>query len=608
MMRRAGSLHGFKAVYKGYLVRVTTDESHCEFQVVFYTAATSTKHEITLSAQEFFEVTGYEKGLQPLALSSTQIHMLFAHMEKNIPSLTSTPTKQNTRVGQREEMVRQASMLREAQELEANQDFLGSIEVAKRCISSARHIKASLCATDTDSGPLQDDIAKILSQAYTVMGEAHRHLGKKSKSAACFSLAAKLSPDSRISLNNFKDALEICDDTRASELLASFDLTSIREPAGFSCNSCGECCRTREIVALSPLDLFMMTRSSAMQGHNITTTLQLYRHNHFNARVLLFAVDEHGQPTCSLSPSKREEGHCRFAYPLFKQANRGVLDYEDTSEYLAFCASPFERESAQWEDKAKAEEWLHHENAMEEKYGDVIPSTTASGRQALGCMLGSSKPTECSAFPFSPELVYADHNYAALDWEDGAIVVSKGGCEGFDPSLAPSEEFPSVVPASLPGYPMTEAQERASWSPSKQHLLDDKGTPTVMDYLTRAEPELIKRMEEWRWFASLRQELREELSFDLDTLRFEGVMAHFTHIMMQAWYNFDILAKPRRPIKSYQRMKREVTIASWNVVKATKTWLATVPADKAEGAVSEEQLVEDYKNLMRRLNTLNEHN
>jgi hypothetical protein len=77
---------------------------------------------------------------------------------------------------------------------------------------------------------------------------------------------------------------------------------------------------------------------------------------------------------------------------------------------------------------------------------------------------------------------------------------------------------------------------------------------------------------------------------------------------MQAWYNFDILAKPRRPIKSYQRMKREVTIASWNVVKATKTWLATVPADKAEGAVSEEQLVEDYKNLMRRLNTLNEHN
>ena len=327
---------------------------------------------------------------------------------------------------------------------------------------------------------------------------------------------------------------------------------------------------------------------------------------HFKS-VLFFALDERGQSTCSISPSSREEGHCRFAYPLFKQASGDVLEYEDTAEYLAFCASPFEHNSDKWEDQSSAEEWLQRENAMEEKYGDVIPSTTASGRQALGCMLGRNKPTECAMFPFSPELVYTDDSYLALDWEDGAIVARKGGCEGFDPSFAPSENFPSVVPASSPGYPMTEAQERASWSPSKHGLNNDMSPPTVMDYLTRAEPELIKCAEEWRWFDSLRYELREELPVDLDSFRLEGVRAHFDYVMTQVWYNFDILAKPRRPIKSYQRMKREISIASWNVVQATKTWLATLPANASVMTLEEEgHIVEDYKNLLRRLGTLNE--
>ena len=130
-----------------------------------------------------------------------------------------------------------------------------------------------------------------------------------------------------------------------------------------------------------------------------------------------------------------------------------------------------------------------------------------------------------------------------------------------------------------------------------------------MDYLTRAEPELIKCVEEWRWFDSLRYELKKELPSDLDTSRFKGVKAHFDHVMTQAWYNFDILAKPRRPIKSYQRMKREISIASWNVVRATKTWLASVLADTRDNGFSleeEDRLVEEYMDLLRRLGTLNE--
>ena len=66
---------------------------------------------------------------------------------------------------QYEEMARQAhGMLREAQELEAKQNFLGSLEVAKQCVSSSRHIKACLRGIDADSGPLNDGITKILSQ------------------------------------------------------------------------------------------------------------------------------------------------------------------------------------------------------------------------------------------------------------------------------------------------------------------------------------------------------------------------------------------------------------------------------------------------------------
>ena len=114
-----------------------------------------------------------------------------------------------------------------------------------------------------------------------------------------------------------------------------------------------------------------------------------------------------------------------------------------------------------------------------------------------------------------------------------------------------------LYPASSPGYPMTEAQERASWSLASTQVDNEDSTPTVMDYLTRAEPELIKCVEEWRWFDSLRYELKKELPSDLDTFRLKGVKAHFDHVMTQAWYNFDILAKPRRPIKSYQRMKRD---------------------------------------------------
>ena len=55
MIRKVSPQPAFKAVYKGYLVRVTPDERQEEFHIVFYTASTSTKHEITLSAQEFLK-------------------------------------------------------------------------------------------------------------------------------------------------------------------------------------------------------------------------------------------------------------------------------------------------------------------------------------------------------------------------------------------------------------------------------------------------------------------------------------------------------------------------------------------------------------------------
>ena len=79
------------------------------------------------------------------------------------------------------------------------------------------------------------------------------------------------------------------------------------------------------------------TRSSAMQSTTYTT-LQLYRHIHFKD-VIFFALDERGQPSCSISPSSRRRGTVALPTP-FKQANGNILDYEGTAEYLAFCASP----------------------------------------------------------------------------------------------------------------------------------------------------------------------------------------------------------------------------------------------------------------------------
>ena len=479
----------------------------------------------------------------------------------------------------------------------------------------------------------------MLSQAYGVMGNSYRQLGKKSKSVACFTLAAKLNPGSNMTMDNLREALraaaveetpnvqqrffiekEVSDPSPNAHLhLNNIELKSLQDPAEFTCNSCGECCRTRKRVELSPLDLYLLTRHSILLDYFVVqNTLTLYKSKHFEG-VFHFSLDEHGQPSCALRPSAQDTGQCKFAYPLFKHptvstggAATSLLNYEDTAEYLDFYNSQYQANQEVWEDQLEAEEWLQRENDMEEKYGEVIPSTTRSGRQALGCMLGSSMPTACASFPFSPELVYADTSYRDVDWEDGAIVTQKGDCEGFDPNLAPNEEFPSVMAsASITAREQRATQRSTETKEEEEEEEEDDKTPqTVLDYLTTSQlqPELVKHYEEFRWFCSLKEALRTELPPNLTTLRSKGVLDHFLHILTQVWYNFDILAKQRRPIKSYQRVKQEISTASWNVVRVTKTWLAALPSPQQQWSTEKknDELVENYKAVMKRLNTLNE--
>jgi hypothetical protein len=564
-------------------------------RVVFYVAATSAKHECTLPLSDLSSVVGRQVYMSELKFSPKEIQSLHDHLETVVPSISSSSTETTEA---ETELKAIHGLLREAMALEKENCYVEAIEKAKLCISSSRHAKGGLEAKGVKGGPLEEGIKSALSQAYNLMGGIYTSLGKKSKSVACYTLAAKAKPESKISKDLVAEALGRASQPVADvdEYLEDFGLRALRDRAQFACNSCGECCRTRNEIYLSPYDIYAITRAPALSQYRIRATLDLHSPTSFYKGVFKWASDDWGFPSCYLSPASETAGHCRFSYPLFKRpcdhpnqpakAAHQTLTYSDTAEYLTFYGRSYEQQEQAWEDKEQAAKWLEEEEEMERRYGEVYPLMNRSGRQALGCMLGSkAMPLGCSSFPFVPESWHtnADGGSEEVDMGSELFVVPMRGCEGFT------------------GGKDTEGEERAA-----QHF--DDAVPARSDLsatvLEHAKPD-EGGYDEWRWFHVLRKSMHRRLTAStkeqLSTDAYRTVRSHFSHTLTQIWFNFDVLAHPRRPVKSYSRLKRDIWEASLDLVAATNTFFG--PTYRREG-LSEGQVEQGYRAVVTALGLL----
>jgi hypothetical protein len=279
----------FKTVYKKFLVRVVSQASQqsqrdtYDFRIVFYTAATSEKHESIVTLDELSSIVDENVDASRLQFTPAQVHKLHEHMARTVPSMATGPTTITTQA--EEEAKDLHGLLRVAMHMEKEGNLLGAIDQAKVCISSARQIKAGLASNGIiKRGPLEEGVNNSISQAYALLGSIYTTLGKRSKSLACYTLAAKIRPDSRIARDTVSAALaDLAGVTSSSssssghgggstdQYLEEFTITSLRQRAGFACNSCGDCCRTRRCVLIcsiyalpSSLFLFVMSLSVSL--------------------------------------------------------------------------------------------------------------------------------------------------------------------------------------------------------------------------------------------------------------------------------------------------------------------------------------------------------
>ncbi len=594
----------FRSVYKKFLVRVTlaknlsgiSDDKEDRARIVFYTAATSTKHEYTLPLSDLSSVVGRQVETSELKFSSKEIQNMYEYLERVVPSL-STSSVEITEA--ETELKAIHALLREALTLEKENNYIEAIAKAKVCILSSRHAKLGLQVKGIKGGPLDEGVKSAISQAYNLMGGIYTSLGKKSKSIACYTLAAKAKPDSDMSKDMVAEALGNVSVADVDAHLEDFGLKALQDKAHFACNSCGECCRTRTEIFLSPHDVYAITRAPALSKYRIRSTLDLHSPTSFYKGVFKWSYDDWGFPSCFLSPASETAGHCRFSYPLFKRpgdiqragASHQTLTYSDTAEYLTFYGRSYEQQEQAWEDKEQAAKWLEEEEEMERRYGDVYPLMNRSGRQALGCMLGRrDMPLSCSSFPLVPESWYtnADGGSEEVDMSSEMFVVPKKGCEGF---VREGEE----------GKEGKEEGGRA-----EQHFQDalPARSSTSSTVLEQAKPD-ERSYEEWRWFHALRKRMYLSLSTtakeQLSSGSCAAVRKHFSHVLTQIWYNADILAHPSRPVKSYSRLRRDIWDASMDLVDATNTFFG--PAYLREGLLDSE-VERGYRSMVSALGLL----
>jgi hypothetical protein len=482
-----------------------------------------------------------------------------------------------------------------------------AIEAAKSLVSLARKLLHRMKKRHADAGDGETK-ARLLGnicEAYNAMGSSWAALGKYNKALTCFVLAAKVVPGDESALRGIKAELVRQDpeleqqvvNSRLQEMLADHEMKSLDDTVSFSCTSCGECCRSADNIFLTPLDLYRMSRAPSLSAIGVTTTRTLIEHPRFS-KAFNFVLKDGVAPVCYLSPVKGAQGHCHFAYQLFREDMSGKIlsvadawTLETTSETVFACED------------------------VDLVRGDHVV-LNSYGRPALGCSLGPlHMPTICASFPVAPELSVADfwHTRKASSelsgsgvltgWfaEESFVSVKNHGCEGF--AAAPSASaIGGALKTPLMGKGLEIVYQKDPCSDKSR--LEQR---TVRDFLTEGDVrdgtatreekwQLIDRIEENAWYANL---IRELVLFlpeeDFDNAG-GGEKKHYVRVRAKIFFNFDALkSSVTRPIKSWKRVKMDIESLSWALAKSTKEFVMQ------EGGGEEEE----YVHLLHRMGFTN---
>lgn len=474
------------------------------------------------------------------------------------------------------------------------------------------------------ASPEETRLRSIIAQAYTSLGQCYALKGKQQRSVACYTMACQMDNKNGIRRDSLSEALATLSEdsnTNVDEHLSKHAMVHLKEPLGFTCNSCGECCRERDHILLTPLDLYLMTRSIHLAPMNIWQTNRMFRHNSYGD-AFFFTIDSEGYPMCELRPVKSKIGQCHFSYPLFQKPQKAesndmeekdnvqligqtsyqsslvghkVLSFEDTCEYLNFYNDT--DHDIEGQNKEAAERWLEKQDRLEAEYADITPIMNKRGHQALGCSLNKSNmPSGCSIFPAVEELTFADNDHVRIfkgkgpmipaqrdEWqlEENYMLVQMKGCEGFFDVNSISEDG-------------NEGKEipRSILNPSSPH-------GTLESYLSD-EGNVLNKSRESHWFTSLRQGIKSFLPLTLIPSHLDEIRVHYLHVLTQIFYNFDMIAHLRRPMRSYGRCRRDIDTMAWMLARNTRIFLES--AQKGEmKRMDAQELCDLYREVVIRM-------
>jgi tetratricopeptide (TPR) repeat protein len=134
-----------------------------------------------------------------------------------------------------------------------------------------RFPKAGKASVTSESSSIPGHL--LLYTAYTGLGKAYEASKRVDRAIASYTLALKsYSPNTLrdewdlFHVGNSERFLSRLLSPRQSEsdiedFLKDYSIASLDSPFAFSCNMCGECCRSSDQILLTPQDIFRLTRS-----------------------------------------------------------------------------------------------------------------------------------------------------------------------------------------------------------------------------------------------------------------------------------------------------------------------------------------------------------
>lgn len=499
----------------------------------------------------------------------------------------------------------------------------------------------------------------LVSSAYFQLGQCFEGLNQNSKAEANYILSCKFCSEDdangrmareslkRLRLNKMSSTSNAkCNDTNTADVdienfldrhkvypLQPSSPGNTDEMFNFSCTMCGECCRSADYLLLTPHDIFLMTRSKGLSLQGIKTTTQLLTHPSYEG-VFHYTQRGNYSPVCFLRPAQQLDrlGHCHFAYPLFTKPSPLISQDRSGEQTREALCEVFVEESDSDSHEAREEQGNGDNISSDDKSRQLVsfseyflslprrPSGSsgeqqeevpvavagrwrqvlnAAGRPALGCLLGPSQPLPCRCFPAAPELSVADpwHQRSALmrgagpaaGWQAEeryvAVQQEERGCEGFGDRKG-SEKTPIRRGRYL--NKSEESEESGS----------DEGKVSMREFLGDG----LDRLEESQWLLALMSsvttyfEQHSTLSASSGGL-WKALRVEYMNRLARIWYDFDSLRAFRaRPVRSYRRLKSDISRLTWVLVRETVQFLA----EEAEGE-EVSQLVSRYSELLNRL-------